>query len=159
MSCRPPCEPGFSRALLHALRGIARAWGGEPHVRWQVAGGWFGLSIAYLASLSPFEWAVLLLACGAVLTAQMFNWAIELVFETVISEYHPIVKSAKDAAAGAVLVTAVAGASVFALVLVPSHLRIAERFSLVLHRQPWFLGLWLAVFFALCWICFRPRHS
>ena len=65
------------------------------------------------------EWAVLALAIGFVLVAEMFNTVAEAALDAATPYYHPLVKVAKDVAAGAVLLTAVAAVLVGLLVLGP----------------------------------------
>jgi diacylglycerol kinase len=65
------------------------------------------------------EWAVLSLTSGFVLVAEMFNTVAEAALDAATSDYHPLVKIAKDVAAGAVLLTAIAAVLVGLLVLGP----------------------------------------
>ena len=65
------------------------------------------------------EWAVLALTVGFVLVAEMFNTVAEAALDAATPYYHPLVKVAKDVAAGAVLLTAVAAVIVGLLVLGP----------------------------------------
>jgi diacylglycerol kinase (ATP) len=64
---------------------------------------------------------LLVLAMGAVLVAEMINTAIETVVDLVTPAYHPLAKLAKDIAAGAVLVMAVAGALVCFILFIGSR--------------------------------------
>ena len=57
--------------------------------------------------LSRGDWALLLLAAGLVLAAELFNTAIENAVDLATQEQNEFAKKAKDAAAGAVLVCAV----------------------------------------------------
>ena len=71
-----------------------------------------------LLRLPAAAWAVLVLAIGLVLFAELLNTAVEAVVDLVSPEDHPLAKQAKDVAAAAVLVAALtavaAGASVAA---------------------------------------------
>ena len=49
---------------------------------------------------------VLVLTMAFVVAAELFNTAIESAVDLVTTEYHPLAKAAKDAAAGGVLVAA-----------------------------------------------------
>ncbi|MNO90551.1 Undecaprenol kinase [compost metagenome] len=57
--------------------------------------------------VSPTQWLFLLLAITLVITAEMFNTALEAVVDLVSLDIQPLAKAAKDTAAGAVLLTAV----------------------------------------------------
>lgn len=54
------------------------------------------------------DWAVLALAIGSVFAAELVNTALESLVDLVSPEYHELARIAKDTAAGAVLVTALA---------------------------------------------------
>lgn len=51
--------------------------------------------------------AVLLIVIGLVIAAELVNTALEAVVDLVSPEWHPLAKTAKDTAAGAVLVMAI----------------------------------------------------
>ncbi len=57
--------------------------------------------------LSSGEWAVLLLTFAAVMSAEMFNTALERLADKASPEKNELTKHSKDCAAGAVLVSAV----------------------------------------------------
>jgi diacylglycerol kinase len=65
------------------------------------------------------QWAVLALTIGFVLVAEMFNTVAEAAMDAATPYYHPLVKVAKDVAAGAVLITALTSVGVGLLVLGP----------------------------------------
>ena len=67
--------------------------------------------------LSPERWALLVLAIGAVWTAEALNTALERLADLCSGgKYHPVVKVIKDVAAGAVLIAAMVSVVVGALV-------------------------------------------
>ncbi len=57
--------------------------------------------------LTRTDWALLMLAAGSVLAAELFNTALEHTVDLATKEYAEHAKKAKDAAAGAVLVCAI----------------------------------------------------
>ena len=57
--------------------------------------------------LSRGDWALLLLAAGLVIAAELFNTAIEQTVDLATETYAEHAKKAKDAAAGAVLICAI----------------------------------------------------
>ncbi len=69
--------------------------------------------------LSRLEWCWVVVAIVAVWTAEALNTAFELLCDVAAPEFHPLVEKAKDAAAGAVLITAIGAAGVGLLVLGP----------------------------------------
>jgi diacylglycerol kinase len=69
--------------------------------------------------LSPTEWAIIALTIALVLAAEAFNTVAETAVDLAAAEYHPLAKIAKDVAAGAVLLMAIAAVVVGLLVLGP----------------------------------------
>ena len=77
------------------------------------------IALGLYLGLDWLQWAVLCLAIGFVIVAEMFNTVAEAALDAATANYHPLVKVAKDAAAGAVLVTAIVSFIVGLLVLGP----------------------------------------
>jgi diacylglycerol kinase (ATP) len=69
--------------------------------------------------LSAGEWCWLVLAVMAVWTAEALNTALELLADVASPAFHPLVKQAKDVAAGAVLISACGATVIGALILGP----------------------------------------
>ena len=77
----------------------------------------------FLFRLSAHEWCWLVLAIMAVWTAEALNTAFEFLADAASPEFHPLVKHAKDVAAGAVLIAAIGAAIIGLLILGPHLLR------------------------------------
>jgi diacylglycerol kinase len=58
------------------------------------------------------EWCLILICYGMVLTAELFNSALENLVDLISPDHHPLAGKAKDMAAGAVLISAIATAGV-----------------------------------------------
>lgn len=69
--------------------------------------------------LSRGEWCWIVLAIAIVWTAEALNTAFEFLADAASPNFHPTVRDAKDVAAGAVLITAVAAVLIGALVFWP----------------------------------------
>ena len=82
--------------------------------------------------LPPVEWCALVLAVMAVWIAEAFNTAVEFLADRVTTEQDPLIKKAKDAAAGAVLIAAI-GAVVVGAILFLS--RCAGKVELMTSTQ------------------------
>lgn len=82
------------------------------------------LLAATLLGCTLIEWAVLLLCIGGVLTAELVNSAIELLFKELPAEIRDRAWPCLDVAAGAVLLASVTASAVGLIVFVP---RLAER--------------------------------
>jgi diacylglycerol kinase len=62
--------------------------------------------------ITAYEWCLVVICYGIVLTAELFNSAIEHLVDLVSPDYHPLAGKVKDIAAGAVLTSAVTTAIV-----------------------------------------------
>ncbi|OAV71448.1 Undecaprenol kinase [Bacteroidales bacterium Barb4] len=115
-------EFSLSRRLAgfkYAFQGIRRLFVREANARIHAvaagcvftAGLWFDISV--------LEWLAIVIVIGAVFAAEGFNSAIEALGDAVSSDYNIQVKHAKDLAAGAVLLTAIAAAAVGLIIFAP----------------------------------------
>lgn len=73
----------------------------------------------FLTDLSTAEWLIILICIGFVLSAEIFNSAIELLVDIVSPDYNAKAGLVKDMAAGAVLVSAIVSAIVGLFIFVP----------------------------------------
>ncbi|MDY0036244.1 MAG: diacylglycerol kinase [Zoogloea oleivorans] len=95
---------GFLRRFGYALNGIITAFRREQSMRTH------GLAVVgvgiFLAATGapPVWWAVIGVAVGLVLVAELANTAVETLADRLHPEHHPEIGVAKDVAAGAVLI-------------------------------------------------------
>jgi diacylglycerol kinase (ATP) len=90
------------------------------HNAWVHAGATLAVvSAGFVLGISRSDWCVLVLACAAVWTAEALNTAFEYLADATTKEFDPLIGRAKDVAAGAVLITAIAAVIVGALVFTP----------------------------------------
>jgi diacylglycerol kinase (ATP) len=75
--------------------------------------------LAFLLRLPLRDWAVLILTILVVWMAEFINTALEAVVDMAMPELHPLAKAAKDVAAAAVLLGAIAAVLVGLLILGP----------------------------------------
>lgn len=80
------------------------------------------LGAGFFFQLSQGEWCWVVLALATVWTAEALNTAFEFLADAASPEFHPLVRDAKDVAAGAVLITAAAAFIIGAIIFWP-HLR------------------------------------
>jgi diacylglycerol kinase len=77
------------------------------------------VALAATLRVSRVEWAILTLLIALVLTLEALNTAIEATVDLVTSEYHPLAKIAKDTAAGAVWLMAIASVVIGVIIFLP----------------------------------------
>lgn len=112
--------PGLIQSLQYAVQGLRYGFSSQRNFRIHVVTGLVTLVLGIALGLGPERLSVLVLTVAAVLVLELLNTAIEAVVDlTVGTRFHPLAKIAKDCAAGAVLVAAMASVLIAALLLVP----------------------------------------
>ncbi len=102
---------GFA-GLLVMLRTQPNAWiHAAATVVVSLAGLWLGLE--------RFEWMAIVFAVALVWVAEGLNTAIEFLADAAVPDHHSLIKHAKDIAAAAVLLAAVAALVIAVLVFWP----------------------------------------
>jgi len=79
------------------------------------------VTAGFIFGISTAEWCWLILAIIAVWMAEALNTAFEFLADVASPEYHPLVKQAKDVAAGAVLISAI-GAIIIGIIVLGPHI-------------------------------------
>lgn len=102
---------GFARLIKsfgHAFTGLYELLRSEPNTRIHLFATVCALIAGILLRISKSEWCVILIVIALVWTAEAFNTAMEKLTDHLFPEYHETARFAKDVAAGAVLVCAIA---------------------------------------------------
>ena len=114
----------FHRSLRDSVRGLIHACTTERNMKIHLVMFVLAVLVFALLGATRMEMALVLLAGGLVLVAELFNTAVEnLIDVKVEKEYHPLAWIAKDVAAGGVLCAALVSVAIAVLVL----LNISER--------------------------------
>lgn len=104
----------------YAIGGVRYAFTTQRNFRIHVVIGTVAVGLAFVLQLEAIKTAVVALTIALVLALELINTAIESVVDlTVKQSYHELAKIAKDCAAGAVLISAVASVVVAASLLLP----------------------------------------
>ncbi|NJR64747.1 MAG: diacylglycerol kinase family protein [Leptolyngbyaceae cyanobacterium CRU_2_3] len=107
-------------SFKYAWAGLSYTFQTQRNFRIHVIVGTIAISLSIYLQLSRVEIAIIGLTIGAVLTMELLNTALESVVDlTVRQTYHELAKIAKDCAAGAVLVSALAAVIVAGSLLLP----------------------------------------
>lgn len=91
----------------YAVEGVVHVFRTQSHMRFHFLTLVLVMFVSLLLKMGRVEVMILLFTITLVLTAEMFNTAIEAVVDLVTQQYHPLAKFAKDIAAGAVLITTI----------------------------------------------------
>jgi diacylglycerol kinase (ATP) len=110
---------GRLRSFAHAFEGI-RLMLISQHNAWVHAAATVAVIVAGLMlRLDRFEWCWIILAISGVWMAEALNTAFEFLCDVASPQFHPMVKHAKDVAAGAVLLSSAGAVAIGLLVLGP----------------------------------------
>lgn len=74
--------------------------------------------------INIYEWFICIILFLVVISAELFNTAIEATVNLACQEIHPLAKKAKDISAGAVLITAIGAAIIGLIIFVPKLLNL-----------------------------------
>ncbi len=100
-------------SFRHAWDGIVHGWITQRNFRFDVAIAIAAIFLSVVLHLTLIETTIVILTIALVMALELINTAIEAVVDlTVGHSYHDLAKVAKDCAAAAVLVAAIASISI-----------------------------------------------
>lgn len=112
--------PSLLVSFKYAWAGLSYAFHTQRNFRIHLLVGSTAIALAIYLQLNRVEIAIIGLTSGLVLTMELLNTALESVVDlTVKQTYHDLAKTAKDCAAGAVLMAAIAAVLVAGSLLFP----------------------------------------
>lgn len=91
----------------YAINGIIHSVRTQRNMRIHLAVALIILTACFVYEIKKIEFLILAITITMVISAELFNTAIEHVVDMYANYYHPLAKLAKNAAAGAVLITAI----------------------------------------------------
>jgi diacylglycerol kinase (ATP) len=119
-----------------AFEGIVYVLRTQRNMQLHFAAGMSVLVLGLVLDLTRLELMAVLGAVSLVLVAEMINTALEAAIDAVVSGYHPLVKVAKDVAAGAVLVATVNALAVAYLVFYGQLTESGDSLLVGVRRSP-----------------------
>jgi len=114
-----PTKGSLGDSLYHAFDGLLYSLQAERNSRLHLFAAILVVAISIWLGLNPIEWALIIASIALVFAGEMLNTVVELTVDLIIQEEIPLAKHAKDVAAGAILVAAIAAAIIGFLVLGP----------------------------------------
>ncbi|MEO8886228.1 MAG: diacylglycerol kinase family protein [Mucilaginibacter sp.] len=96
----------FIRGFGYAFKGIGYAAKTQLNFRVHLVATLLAVFLGFALHISVNEWQWIILCVALVLTAELFNTAIEFLTDLVSPEYNKLAGHVKDISAGAVLITA-----------------------------------------------------
>ena len=100
------------KSFGYAFSGIITAIRSERNFRIHIVAAGLVAGFGAVYGLTASEWAIIAMTVALVLSAELFNTAIEATIDRMEKEADVLGKTAKDCAAGAVLVLAIASVAV-----------------------------------------------
>jgi diacylglycerol kinase (ATP) len=119
---------GFWISCGHAFRGILFAFRSQRNFRIHLFAAALVLLAAAGLRLDRVEVILALLTVTLVVVAELLNTAIEYVLNLLEARHHPVVKTAKDVAAGGVLFTVAASVVIGLLLFGPPLLSLLRSY-------------------------------
>lgn len=108
-----------ARSFRYAFRGIGLLFVREHNARIHLVVAFCVILAGIFFHISPLQWIAVSVCIGGVLSAEAVNSAIESLADRVSPERHPLIRDAKDYAAGAVLVFVFAAVAVGLIIFLP----------------------------------------
>ena len=106
-------------SFKYAFEGITAAIKEEPNLKFHLLVAILVVTSGIYFNVTKFEWVILIIAIGLVIALELTNTAIEAIVDSFTEEQHPKAKYAKDIAAAAVMVSAIATAIVGIIIFLP----------------------------------------
>ena len=107
---RKPLKNGWAKFVAgfgYAFNGLWYALRTQVNMRVHLAIAVLTILLGILLHISTVEFAIIFVMIAIVFIAEMVNTVFELTIDLFSPEYHPLAKTAKDLAAGAVLLSAI----------------------------------------------------
>ena len=106
-------------SFKYAIEGIISSFKTERNMKIHVLALIVVIALGFFFKLDKVEWCFIIIAITSVISAELFNTAIETVVDIVSPERNPKAKLVKDIAAGAVLVVAIGSAIIGFIIFGP----------------------------------------
>ncbi|MEW6081681.1 MAG: diacylglycerol kinase family protein [Bacillota bacterium] len=140
----------LAESFAFALEGAAYVWRTQRNARIHAFLGYLAISLALILGVGRLERLLVVLAVTSVVVVELLNTAIEASVDIHVKGYHCLAKTAKNVAAGGVLVTAAMSVVVGLEVFGPELKRLPEAVQAWARSSPLLFYLWVsgAILFA-----------
>ena len=109
----------FFHSFTYPIKGLKYAYRNEQNLTFDVGMAALVTIFGFIFKLNKYEWAILVLTIGLVISCELINTAIEATVDLVTEEYHPLAKVAKDTSAAAVFIFAIVAIIVGLIIFLP----------------------------------------
>ncbi len=108
-----------ARSFSYAFQGIATLLRDEHNARIHLFFALLAITLGLILQISTTEWLFIIVCIGLVFATEALNTAIEALCDRVTTNQDPHIKKAKDCAAAATFLVAMASAAIGGLIFVP----------------------------------------
>ena len=112
------------KSFKYAFEGILTGIKEEQNMKIHITIMTFVIIFGITLKISKIEWIICIILFGLVISMELINTAIENAVDLITKEKNEQAKIAKDVAAGAVLVSAIASAIIGLIIFVPKIIAI-----------------------------------
>ena len=115
-------DKGIKRTInsfKYAFNGLIDAYRTEQSVWIYIPVALLVILAGFLLKISTFEWLIIILILGIILSLELINTALEAVVDLATEKYHPLAKKAKDTVSAAVLVFAITAVIIGLIIFIP----------------------------------------
>jgi len=112
--------------FFHAVNGIIAVTKSEWNFRFHLLMMILVIGAGIFFRLSSIEWIAVVIVIGMVLITEMLNTTVEKIIDYLKPEFHPAARFIKDAAAGAVLISAITAVIVGIIIFLPKFIMLFE---------------------------------
>lgn len=108
-----------ANSFKFAFKGIIIAIKTQANMRIHMVAAIIVVTTGFYFQISYAEWILIVLAIGFVVSAELFNSAIEFLTDLISPQKNTIAGNVKDIAAGAVLISAISAAIIGLIIFLP----------------------------------------
>ena len=108
------------RSFGYAFEGLRYLFIHEGNAKLHLIAAMLVIIAGFIFNISTVEWIAILICIGMVISAEGMNTALEKICDKVSPEVNPLIKIAKDVAAGAVLILALISVVIGILIFYPN---------------------------------------
>ena len=141
------------KAFTYAFIGIFTAIKTQRNFRIHTVATIYVFSASLFYNFSKIDYVVLILICALIMSLELINTALENVVDICSPEYSKLAKTAKDCAAGAVLVSAI-GAIIIGICLFGDMNIIKSIFAYYSSHIPALIFLLISIIIAVIFIVY-----
>lgn len=116
-------KQSLASSFQHAFEGIGHVLINERNARIHGVIAILTVALGLWLRLEPLQWIGIVVAIALVFVGEMLNTVVELVIDLIVTDHNDHAKHAKDVAAGAILINAIAAVIIGLIILGPALLK------------------------------------